>query len=324
METDEKSDRHMRCARRTALALLTLTLLAAPLSAEAQQPGKVYRIGWLAPAPIPENMQAFHDGLRALGYIDGANLVIEQRYAAGKKPMASAAAEILASHPDVIVTDGSSATRALKPTAGSIPIVFVSGDPVGMGLVPSLSRPSGNLTGLALISTDLNVKRLGLLKEAFSRVSRFGVLYESRQASNMIPPIEAGARSLGLSLVRLEIHGVGDIEPTFGLAVREHVDALMPVSSALFDAEKQRLVNLAAKYRLPTIYEHRPFPEAGGFMSYGPDIGDVFRRVAAYVDKILKGATPADLPVEQPTKFELVINLKTAKARRSRRGRCPA
>ena len=170
------------------------------------------------------------------------------------------------------------------------------------------------MTGLALISTDLNVKRLELLKEAFPRMSLLGVLYESWQASLMIPPIDAGARSLGLSLTHLEVRGVGDIEPAFTAAIRKHVDTVMPVSSALFDAEKQRLITLAAKHRLPTMYEHRSFPEAGGLMSYGPDIQDVFRRAATYVDKILKGARPADLPVEQATKFELVINLKTAKA----------
>jgi putative tryptophan/tyrosine transport system substrate-binding protein len=292
---------------------LTLVVLA-PFGVEAQQPGKTYRVGWLASAPIPENLHAFRSGLRALGYFDGNNLVIEQRYAAGHKPLSAAAAEILGTHPDVIVTDGTVAARAVKATAAPIPVVFVSGDPVGMGLVPSLSRPDGNLTGLALISTDLNVKRLELLKEAFPRITRLGVLYHSWQAKLMIPPIEAGARSLGVSLTRLEVRDAGDIESAFAVALKNHVDTVIPLSSALLDAEKERLITLAAKYRLPTMYEHRPFPEAGGLMSYGPDIHDVFRRAATYVDKILKGARPADLPVEQATKFELVINLKTAKA----------
>jgi putative ABC transport system substrate-binding protein len=141
-----------------------------------------------------------------------------------------------------------------------------------------------------------------------------GLLYEPRHARNMVPPIEAAARSLALSLTRLEVRGVEDIEPAFSLAVRERVDAVMPVSSALFDAEKQRLVNQAAKHRLPAMFEHRAYPEADGLMSYGPDIHDVFRRAAGYVDRILKGAKPADLPIEQPTKFELVINMKTARA----------
>ena len=300
--------------RRIALAVvLAVSLLAAVLASEAQPVSKTYRIGWLAPAPIPENLEAFRSGLRVLGYVEGNNVAIEQRNAVGKLPLAAAAAEVVRINPDVIVADGSSAAIALKPMVGSIPLVFVSGDPVGWGLVPSLSRPR-HMTGLALISTDLNVKRLGLLKEAFPRISRLGILYEPRHAKNMIPPVEAGARALALSLTRLEVREVDDIESAFAVAVRERVDAVMPVSSALFDAEKHRLVSLAARHRLPTIYEHRAYPEAGGLMSYGPDIRDVFRRAAGYVDKILKGAKPADLPVEQPTKFELVINLKTAKA----------
>jgi putative tryptophan/tyrosine transport system substrate-binding protein len=289
-------------------------VLAAPRAVKGQPPGKEYRVGWLASAPIPENLQAFRAGLRALGYVESTNLVIDQRYAAGKKPLATVAAEMLGSRPNVIVTDGSVAAIAVKANAAPIPVVFVSGDPIGMGLVPSLSRPGGNLTGLALISTELNVKRLGLLKEAFPNISRLGILYEARQAKLMIPPIDAGARSLGLSLTHLAVRDVADIELAFRDAVIKQVEAVMPLSSALLDAEKQRLVSVAAKHRLPAIYEHRPFPEAGGLMSYGPDIHDVFRRAATYVDRILKGAKPADLPVEQATKFELVINLKTAKA----------
>jgi len=289
-------------------------VLAAPLTVQAQQAGNMYRVGWLASAPIPENLQAFRGGLRALGYVDGTNLVIDQRYAAGKKPLAAAAAEMLQSRPAVIVTDGSVVAIAVKANAAAIPVVFVSGDPIGMGLVPSLSRPGGNLTGLALVSTELNVKRLGLLKEAFPNVSRLVILYEARQAKLMIPPIDAGARSLGLSVTHLEVRDVEDIEPAFAAALRKRVEAVMPLSSALLDAEKQRLVILAGKHRLPAIYEHRPFPKAGGLMSYGPDIQEVFRRAARYVDRILKGARPAELPVEQATKFELVINLRTANA----------
>ena len=299
---------------RRAFLVASIALLAAPLAVEAQLSGKTYRVGWLASAPIPENLDAFRGGLRALGYVEGTNLVIDQRYAAGKKPLAAVADEIVGNRPDVIVTDGSVAAIAIKANAAPIPVVFVSGDPIGMGLVPSLARPGGNLTGLALISTELNVKRLGLIKEAFPNVSRLGILYETRQAKLMIPPIDTGARSLGLSLTHLEVRDVGDIEQAFSAALRKHVEAVMPLSSALLDAEKHRLITLAEKHRLPAIYEHRPFPEAGGLMSYGPDIQDVFRRAASYVDRILKGTTPAALPVEQAAKFELVINLKTAKA----------
>ncbi len=290
----------------SALVLIALVAVLAPLAAEAQPVSKTYRVGWLALAPVPENLDAFRGGLRALGYVEGKNVAIEQRHAAGKL-LAAAAAEVVRLNPDVIVADGSSAAIALKQMMGSIPVVFVSGDPVGWGLVPSLfSRPS-HMTGLALVSSDLNVKRLGLLKEAFPRISRLGVLYETRHARNMIPPIEAAVRSLALSLTRLEVRGADDIEPAFAVAIRERVDTVMPVSSALFDAEKHRLVSLAAKHQLPTVYEHRAYLEAGGLMSYGPDIHDVFRRAAGYVDRIFKGAKPADLPVEQPTKFELVI-----------------
>jgi len=301
--------------RRAFIGVAVGGLLAAPLAAEAQQAGKVYRIGWLSAGPILDNLDAFRSGLRALGYFEGHNIAIEPRYAVDqRKPLAVAAAEIVRINPDVIVTDGNAAAAAMKSKAGSIPVVFVSGDPIGLGLIPSLSRPGGNLTGFAIVSTELNVKRLELLREAFPRLARIAVLYEARQAMTMIPPMEAGARSLGLTVTRLEVRGADEIAPAFALALREHVDTVMPVSSALFDAEKRRLVRLAAQYHLPTIYEHRAFPQVGGLMSYGPDIHEVFRRVAGYVDKIFKGASPGDLPVEQPTTFELVINLKTAKA----------
>ena len=170
------------------------------------------------------------------------------------------------------------------------------------------------MTGLAIISTELNVKRMERLRELFPRVSRLGVLYEPRQLKKMVPPMEAGARSLGFQLLRLEAGNAGEIDAAFSAAVRERVAAVTIVASALFHAEKQRLVRLAARHRLPAMYENRAFPEAGGLMSYGPDVHEVFRRAATYVDRILKGAKPGDLPVEQPTKFELVINLKTAKA----------
>jgi len=300
--------------RRTFVCALTGSLLAAPLAAEAQSAGKVWRIGWLAAGPILDNLDAFRSGLRALGYVEGHNIVIEPHYGMDQRnPRAAAAADVVRINTDVIVTDGNAAAAAVKSKAGSIPLVFVSGDPVGLGLIPSLSRPGGNLTGFAIVSTELNVKRLELLREAFPRLSRIAVLYESRQA-RMSPPMEAGARSLGLTVTRLEVHGAGEIAPAFALALRDRVHTVMPVSSALFDAEKRQLVRLAAQYNLPTIYEHRAFPQVGGLMSYGPDIHDIFRRVAGYVDKIFKGASASDLPVEQPSKFELIINLKTAKA----------
>jgi putative tryptophan/tyrosine transport system substrate-binding protein len=301
--------------RRAFIGTLAGDLLAAPLVAEAQQAGHLYRIGWLAPAANLDNLDAFRAGLRALGYVEGTNLTIEPRYARGAtEDLAVAAAALMRGNPEVIVTDGSSAAAAAKRTTAAIPIVFVAGDPVGMGLIPRLSKPGGNMTGLAIISTELNVKRMELLRELFPGVSRLGVLYEPRQLKNLVPPMEVGARSLGFQLLRLEAGRADDIDAAFSAAVRERVAAVMPVASALFHAEKQRLVRLAAKHRLPTIYENRAFPEAGGLMSYGPNIQEIFRRAATVVDRILKGNKPADLPVEQATTFELVINLKTAKA----------
>ena len=192
--------------------------------------------------------------------------------------------------------------------------MFVSGDPVRMGLVSSLPRPGGTMTGVAIIATELNVKRLELVREAFPRASRVGVLYEGRQRRSVIPPMEAGARALGLQLTRLQVDSGDDLEAAFAAALRDRVEAIVPVASALFHAEKQRLVALATRHRLPTVDENHAFPESGGLMSYGPDIGDAFRRAATYVDRIVKGTRPADLPVEQPTKFELVINVRTAKS----------
>ena len=295
--------------------VLAVSLTLASLVAEAQQTGKVYRIGWLAPASLPTTLDAFRDGLRVFGYVEGNNLVIEQRYANGKpERLAGLVAELVGAKADVIVTTGNQATAAAKTTTGSIPVVFVAGDPVEAGFVASLARPGGNMTGVNTLPGELNAKRLELLKEALPKVSRVAVLFEPRQLSTSIPPIEAAASSLGLQVTRLEVHGAYDFERALAAAARSHVGALMPVSSALFHGERQRIVSLAAKHRLPAMYEHRDFADAGGLLSYGPDILFLNRRLAAYVDKILKGAKPADLPVEQPTKFELVINLKTAKA----------
>ena len=302
--------------RRIGLAVvLAVSLTLASLVAEAQQTGKVYRIGWLAPASLPTTLDAFRDGLRVFGYVEGNNLVIEQRYANGKpERLAGLVAELVGAKADVIVTTGNPATAAAKTATGSIPVVFVAGDPVEAGFVASLARPGRNMTGVNTLPGELNAKRLELLKEALPKVSRVAVLFEPRQLSTTIPQIEAAASSLGLKVTRLEVHGAYDFERALAAAARSNIGALMPVSSALFHGERQRIVSLAAKHRLPAMYEHRDFPDAGGLLSYGPDILFLNRRVAAYVDKILKGAQPADLPVEQPTKFELVINLKTAKA----------
>src|SRR5262245_43147635 len=206
------------------------------------------------------------------------------------------------------------ATAAAKATAGPTPVVFVAGNSVETGLVESLAHPGANMTGVDTLPRELDKKRLELLKEAFPKVSRIAILFQTRHLSRTIPQVEAAARSLGLKVTRLEVRAPDDIEPVFGALTRNPVGALMPVSSALFHGERRRIVRLAAKYRLPAMYEHRDFVEAGGLLSYGPDILSLNRRAGAYVDKILKGIKPKDLPVEQPTKFELVLNLQTAKA----------
>jgi putative tryptophan/tyrosine transport system substrate-binding protein len=301
--------------RRRFLVASMAVALATPVGIGAQQAGKVYRLGWLAPAPNAGNFESFRAALLTLGYVEGANVAIEQRYGDPvSEELARAAADIVRSNPDVVVTDGSAAAAALKRMGNTIAVVFISGDPVAMGLVPGLARPGANMTGLGIISTELNIKRLELLREAFPRVSRIGVLYESRQLQSFIGPMERAARSLGLELARLEVDGAGHIDATFAAAVKSRLPVIMAVASALFHAQKDRLVTLAAQHRIPMMYETRAFPEAGGLMSYGADVGDVFRRAASYVDRVLKGAKPGDLPVEQPTKFEFVINLKTAKA----------
>ena len=295
--------------------LLALVMLALPSGVHAQPASKVYRIGWLAPASLPTTLDAFRDGLRTFGYIEGSNLVIEQRYASGRPDgLAGLVAELVRANVDVIVTTGNPATEAAKATAGSTPVVFVAGNAVEAGLVASLARPGGNMTGVDTLPRELNAKRLELLRNALPRVSRIAVLFEPRHLPLAISQVEAAARLLGLEVARVEVRATEDIERALDAIAGPPVGALMPVSSALFHAERRRIVSLAAKHRLPAMYEHRDFAEAGGLFSYGPDILSLNRHAAVFVDKILKGVKPANLPVEQPVKFELVINLKTAKA----------
>ena len=287
---------------------------ALPLAAQAQTAGKVYRVGWLGPVPIASILDGFSRGMRALGYAEGDNLVIEQRYAIGAEQLAGLAAELVAARVDVFMAVSTNSAQAAKNTAGATPVVFVGSYVVERGLVQSLARPGGHVTGLSLIGSDLEAKRLQLLKEVVPKVSRVGVLMPPGQNRFSMPGVEAAARLLGLGISRLEVQVADDIEPAFETAAKDRVGALFTLSSPLFNSQKQRIINLAAKHRVPAMYEDREFAEAGGLMSYGPDLADVFRRAAGYVDKILKGARPGDLPVEQPTRFALVINLQTAKA----------
>jgi ABC-type uncharacterized transport system substrate-binding protein len=310
--------------RRAFLGTLTGGLLAAPLAAEAQQAAKVPRIGYLAlnRAANPHLREAFREGLRDLGYVEGRNLVIEYRDAEGKpERLPALAAELVALKVDVIVTGGGTRPAlAAKQATKTIPIVFASaGDPVTDGLVTSLARPGGNVTGSSLLAPELVGKSLELLTQTVPGVRRVAFLWQpgamdERTEKDMLKRAEVAARALGVRLQLLEARGPADFDRAFSEMTRAHAGALTVLPSAMFFSERRRLVDLAAKNRLPAGYTQREFVDAGGLMAYGPSLAGLFRHAATYVDKILKGAKPADLPVEQPTKFELVINLKTAKA----------
>jgi putative ABC transport system substrate-binding protein len=255
--------------------------------------------------------------LRDLGYVEGQSVAIEYRWAKGKSVQLPAlAAELVGLKVDVIVTQGEVATRPVKKATSTIPIVMAtSGDPVGAGLIASLAHPGGNTTGLSSISADLSGKRLQLLKEAVPKVARVAMFYNPTILSAALEVKEAriAAPTLGMTVQPLEVRNPADLDPAFEAMTRERADALVVQGDPFTMTQRSRILDLASKHRLPVISVFEDFVSAGGLMSYGPDRLDMFRRAAVYVDKILKGAKPADLPVEQPTKFELVINLKAAK-----------
>jgi ABC-type uncharacterized transport system substrate-binding protein len=310
--------------RRAFIGTFAGGLLAAPLAVGAQQAAKVPRIGFLAlnPAANPHLREAFRQGLRDLGYVEGRSLVIEYRDAEGKpERLPVLAAELVALKVDVIVTGGGTPTAlAAKQATRTLPIVFASvADPVRSGLVTSLARPGGNVTGSSNFAPELVGKCLDQLKQAVPGVSRVAVLWEpgaggERTDRDMLKGAEVAARALEVRLQIVEARRPADIDRAFSDMTRARAGALTALGSAMFNSERRRLVDLAAKNRLPAVYPLREFVDAGGLMSYGPNLADLFRRAATYVDRILKGAKPGDLPVELPTKFELVINLKTAKA----------
>ena len=310
--------------RRTFLAGTGAVLLAAPLAAEAQQAGKVVRIGYLTIdlAAASQTTEAFRRGLRDLGYVEGRNVVIEYRDAEGKSQRLPAhAAELVALKVDVIVTAGGTlAALAAKQVTKTVPIVFIAvSDPVASGVVNTLAQPGGNVTGLSNSNAELVGKRLEHIAHAVPGVSRVVVLWQpgglgERTEREMLKQADDAARALGVRLQFVEAREAADLEPAFSEMTRARADALTVFPSTMFFNEGRRITSLAAKNRLPAVYPLREFVEAGGLMAYGTNIADLFRRAATYVDKILKGAKPADLPVEQPTKLELVINLKTAKA----------
>jgi len=306
--------------RRAFIASMIGAVLAAPLAAGAQQPGKVTRVGFLfygSPGASPE-LDAFRQGLRELGYIEGQNIAIEYRFASGRVDrLPELAAELVRLKVDVIVTPTTPVSQAAKQATGTIPIVFAGvADAVGAGLITNFARPGGNITGLASISAELGGKRLELLKQVVPKASRVAVLYNPADRSNvlMLKDMQESAPALGLTLQPLEVRGPGELEGAFVAMTRERVHALFGVAGILTFEHRRALVDLAAKNRIPAMWGHRQFVDAGGLMSYAVNYYDQVRGAATYVDKILKGAKPGDLPVEQPTKFELVVNLKTAKA----------
>jgi putative ABC transport system substrate-binding protein len=309
--------------RRVFVGTLTGGLLTAPLAADAQQAAKIARIGILAlnRAAAPHVPEAFLQGMRDLGYVEGRNLAIEYRDAEGKPERLHAlAAELVSLKVDVILAGGTPQALAAKQAARTLPIVFVgAADPVTSGLVTSLARPGGNVTGLSILAPELVGKRLELLKQAVPEVSRVAVLWQpgamgERTEKDTQKGAEVAARALGVRPQFVEARGPEDFDRAFSEMTRARAGALTVLPSTMFSNERRRLVDLAAKNRLPAVYQSREFVDAGGLMAYGPNFADLFRRAATYVDRILKGAKPADLPVEQPAKFELVINLKTAKA----------
>jgi len=301
------------------VCLVAATLLSSASLAEAQQPARIPRIGILigsSASSYSARVEAFRRRLRELGYVEGKNIFIEYRYAEGKlERLPDLAAELVGLKVDVIVTTGQ-AVLVAKKASPTLPIVFgAAADPVGAGLVSSLARPGGNITGLSLMAQDLDGKRLELLKEAFPKVARVAFLWvpvDSR-GNLALTEMEAAAKALGFKLQSLEVRSLEDFDGAFARAKTNGAHALITSASPLIDTQQRQVLDFAAKNRLPAMYHTSEYVEAGGLMSYAPNYADLWRRTADYVDKILKGAKPADLAVEQPTKFEFLVNLKTAK-----------
>jgi putative tryptophan/tyrosine transport system substrate-binding protein len=295
----------------------TALLLALTIPAQAQQAKKVPRIGYLRFIEFPAYDAAFRNGLTDLGYIERENIHVEYRFAGGSLArLAEFAAELVSLKVDVIVAGSTQSIDAAKRATKTIPIVFpVTFDPVESGFVASLARPGGNLTGLSTVNPDAAAKRVELLKEVIPEISRLAVLRNPTNSGSQFPlkETEAGAKHLGIRLQTLEARSPEELEGVFRLATSERAGALIVIVDALFNAHQQRISELAIKHRLPAMFDSAQYAEAGGLISYGANLSDLFRRAATYVDKILKGAKPGELPVEQPTKFDLVINLKTAK-----------
>ena len=308
--------------RRRFLLTSLAGVLVTPLAVGAQQVGKMYRVGILSPGGVPDPSVATAPNLvpmvlREIGYVDGRNLVVQRRFAGGNVDrLPGLARELVQLQADIFVAAGVEATQAAKDATTTVPIVMIVGiDPVARGWVASLARPGGNITGVTTVAeTVLAGKRLELIREVVPGAARIAVLATSGPASiGQLREAQKGASALRVKLIAVEVQGT-DYDRAFATMAAERADALLVLMSPIFTRDRSVIIERAAQYRLPTMYEWREHVEVGGLMSYGGSITDLSRRVAAYVDKILKGAKPAELPVEQPTKFELAINLKTAKA----------
>ena len=307
--------------RRVFLGSLAGGLFAAPLAAEAQQAGKVWRIGLLDSASDPaavDRWKAFRGRLRELGYAEGQSVVFESRWASGQMGrLPGLAKELVDAKVDILVTASSEAALATKRATATIPVVTATGvDPVELGIVASLARPGGNVTGVFSLSNELAVKRVELLKQMMPRVSRLAVVRnpDNRASGLTARVVERAAKPVGVAVQIVDVRTPKELDVAFAAMKRARADAVLLLENTAFFAERQRIGDLALTYRLPMSSQAKEYAEAGALVSYGPDYPDQFRRAADYVDKILKGAKPADLPIEQPTKFEFVINLKTAKA----------
>lgn len=312
----------MWCGAVGGIVTLILGLLATPFAVEAQQPAKVHRIGFLGAGSPPASAartEAFRQGLRQLGYVEGQTMVIEWRYAEGKLDRLRAlAAELVRLQVDVLVTAAPSSTRAAMEATATLPIVMagIGGDPVAAGFVASLAQPGGNVTGLTAFAEELSGKQLELLKEIVPRLSHVAVLGTSTLPvyAQVLKELERAARALGVQLQYLDVRGPKDVARVFQAASKGRADAVLVLASPILESHRTQVADLAAQHRLPAIYPFSEFAEAGGLVTYGVRIAELYRRAATYVDKILKGAKPADLPVEQAMKFELVINLQAARA----------
>jgi ABC-type uncharacterized transport system substrate-binding protein len=311
----------VRATRKAGLLsiLLVVVLPAVAVVADAQQPEKISRIGYLTgafPSGVSARVEAFRLGLREAGYIEGENILIEYRYGEGKpERLPALAADLVRLKVAVIVSTGAAATRPAKVATSTIPIVMAQdSDPVVNGFVASLTRPGGNITGLSTLAPQISGKLLELLREVVPRLSRVAVIGSSASPANAeaLRQVELSADAMGVQVRYLDVPVPNDIEIAFQEVSKAHANAILVLGGAVFASQRSHVANLAAKTRLPTMYSSRAFVDHGGLMTYGAKITDLDRRAATYVDKILKGAKPADLPVEQPTQFEMVINLKTA------------